>query len=99
MDITSPSYEEKHHHVLHSLPFFGTDAQVRSIRVKLAKTPQFQRWHVLETKARQLHVTATDNLPCFEAMLRASTLVAEELAKADLAMLCVLHDLIEEELE
>lgn len=99
MDITSPSYEEKHHHVIHGMPFFGTDAQVRSIRVKLAKTPQFQRWHALESQVRHVHITAADTMPMLHELVMLSKGLAEALAKADHEMLCVLHDLIEEDLE
>lgn len=92
------SYDEASHHVLHGMPFHGTDAQVRSLRVKLAKTPQFQKWHALDTQVRHVHITAADTLNMFQAVCAHSNTLAKMLAAADYEMLCVLHDLIEEEL-
>lgn len=92
------SYDKASNHVIHGMPFHGTDAQVRSIRVKLAKTPQFKKWHALESRVRHIHITAADEAPATLLLIDHSKGIAEALAVADYEMLCVLHDLIEEEL-
>lgn len=81
------SYGDASDHVILTLPFFGTDEQVRRIRVELSKSPVFQRWHALETLSKTMHAKPWDKM----------RELGFELAAAEAQMLALLCKLIDKE--